>query len=217
MNFKYAVFDMDGTLIDSMDLWDKCERKIIGEYCGINLLQGQNSDFIYKSLEDMASRASNATGVKCDLRSIIPAMHKEMDENYISATIPEKDGAIEFLKYLKNNGIKIAIATATPLSSCRPCLERLGFFDLIDIFVCTDDVGKSKRYPDVYIKAIELLGGTKEETVIFEDALYCLETLYNHNFRYAVVYDGIRSSVITDTIKEKSEHFIHSYKELMNI
>ena len=216
MNFKYAVFDMDGTLIKSMDYWDEVERKVVGDMCGIDLLNGEHSKFIYRNLEEMLTRAQEISGKTLDRKPAFEKMHLLMREHYKSSPIQPVDGAFEYLKMLKESGIKIAIATATPFEESKPYLERSGMLELVDCYVSTSQVGKNKYHPDVFDKAIELLGGNKEETVVFEDALYSLETLKKNGFRYVIIDDGIRSSVITDEIKNNSEHYIHSYKELMN-
>ena len=217
MNFKYAVFDMDGTLLDSMHYWDICERQALSEICGIDLLNGEESNFIYKTLEDMENRARSLSGKNFDVKSAHEYMHVLMNKHYDSTPIQPVDGAMEFLAMLRKNGIKTAIATATPLDTCRKCLNKTGLLNAVDAFVSTSEVGKNKYHPDVYLKAIELIGGNKEETLVFEDAYYCLNTLMTNGFRYAIVHDGLRSSIITEEIKKNCEYHIFSYKELMNL
>jgi len=215
MNFKYAVFDMDGTLIKSMDAWDFCERKTVGDMCSINLLNGNDSHFVYKSLKDLTERAYKASGVHLTIPEVLPPLYKLMQSYYDNGSIKCVDGAKEYLLFLKKNGIKTAIATATDFEMCKKCLADNQLLDAVDVFVSTSEVGKSKHYPDVYERAIELIGGTKEDTVVFEDAYYCLETLRNNGFKYAIVHDGERSSALTQEIVSDATYYIHSYKELL--
>lgn len=215
MEFKYAVFDMDGTLIKSMDDWDRCERRVVGDMCGINLLDGVHSHFLYKSLKDLIEKAQSISGKQIERADALPAIYALMQGNYDDGSIKCVDGAVEYLSFLKQNGVKIAIATATDFEMCRKCLKDNGLLDLIDVFVSTSMVGKNKYSPDVYLKAVELLGGTKEQTLFFEDACYCLETLKDNALNYAVVYDAERSGIIPKEILDKAEVCIHSYKELL--
>lgn len=215
MNFKYAIFDMDGTLLDSMYYWDLCEKQALSEICGIDLLSEEESKIIYKTLEEMENRARLLSGKDFDVKKAHEYMHVLMNAHYDNAPIAPVDGAIEFLAMLRKNGIKTAIATATSIEYCRKCLDRTGLLAAVDAFVSTGEVGKNKYNPDVYLKAMELIGANKEDTLIFEDAYYALNTLKTHGFRYAIVHDEFRSSAITNDIREHCEYHISSYKELM--
>lgn len=216
MDFKYAIFDMDGTLIDSMDLWDKLERKVVGQELGVDLENGEHSNFIYAGLSDMISKANKVSSKQVTVDYILPKLYAIMDNNYSNGSIKTIDGAVEYLKYLKSKSVKIAIATATRYESCKKCLQDNGILPLIDAFVSTDDVKKSKLHPDVYLKAIEMLGGSKDESVVFEDTLRCLNTLYQNGFKYVIVHDKVRSEIITDELKKNALRYIYSYKELMD-
>ena len=215
MNFKYAIFDMDGTLIDSMPHWDNCERTVIGELSGIDLCSGEHGDFIYLSIQDTMKRAENITGKKLTYEQVLAPTYKKMYDIYHSHILKPMDGAVEYLKLLKENGVKIAIATATDLEYCKLCLEETGIFSLLDAFICTSDVKKNKYHPDVYIRAMEELGGVIEETMIFEDAPYAIDTVFKHGFRYTIIHGGACTGLIPDEQINKAEHLIHSYKELM--
>ncbi len=215
MDFKYAVFDMDGTLIDTNKMWDVSERIAVGNYCGIDLVKGKYSNFLYNGLVEMIKYASDISGKEFRISDIIDDVYQKMEKNYNGGKIVPIDGSVEYLRYLKDRGIKIAIATATDFAWCAPCLEALGILDIIDIFISTSKVGKSKKHPDVFEKAMSLIGGNKENTIVFEDAAYALSTLYANGFRYAIVHDEMQSAIMDNDIKDKAEHYIHSYKELM--
>ena len=215
MNFKFAVFDMDGTLIDSMQYWDKCERIACSELSSVDLVSGEHSNFIYMSLADTIERAEKLSGKKLSKEDVLTHTYKTMYDIYQNDVINPVDGAVEYLKYLKENGVKIAIATATHFTHCEKCLKELGILPLIDNFICTHDVGKNKFHPDVYYEAMKNIGAVKDETMIFEDAAYAINTIYNNGFRYSIVYEGERTSLVPKAQMDKAEHFIHSYKELI--
>ncbi len=213
MNFKYAVFDMDGTLLDSMNDWLYCEKKIIGDYCGFDFVSDKECNVL--GLNNIVQYAIDKTGVNFGAEDVLPDIYRLMSDKYENTNIKPKEGAVEFLKFLKEKGIKIAIATATDFEMCENCLKRNGILDYIDTFVSTKQAGHSKTRPDVYLKAMEIIGAVKQETLIFEDAAYCVETLYNNKFRYAIVFDSAGYPLIPDYQKEAAEIQIFNYKELI--
>ncbi len=215
MNFKYAIFDMDGTLIDSMPLWRILEEELMEEFIGKEFVtQKVHDDLIFLSFGDMMEYAQNLTGRQCDKKQMIEEIHKRMAENYLNGKIPLKPFVTEYLQKLRQNSVKIAIATATPRSICYPLLERLGILQYVDYFTTCEEVGKSKKFPDIYINSMEKLGGNIQDTFVFEDALYCLHTLKANNFRTVAVYDEMQGHE-RQKIKEIADIFINDYSQII--
>ncbi len=215
MNFKYAIFDLDGTLLDTQKYWDSLEREILGRHFGIDMFNDENGDYIpFSGLKAMFANAERRTGKKISLEDIIGELYEKMTEIYKSGDIDTMPHSPEFLKALKTEGIKTALATATPIYMCKPALERLGLLDYLDELVCTDDVGKNKFHPDVFDKALELIGGNKEEAMVFEDSLYAANTLKANGYRYTII-EETGSLCCADELKDGCENYIKNYEELL--
>lgn len=215
MNFRYAVFDLDGTLLDTQKHWDKYEREILGKRFGIDMFNDENGNYIpFSGLKAMFERAMNLTGKTISLEEVIDELYDSMREVYNSGDIETMPKALDFLKALKSEGIKTAIATATNIDVCKPALERMGLLPYLDELVCTDYVGKNKNHPDVFIRAMELIGGNKEETMVFEDSLYAANTLKKNGFRYTIIEEE-GSLCCVDELKDGCENYIKSYEELL--
>ena len=107
---------------------------------------------------------------------------------YINDAQP-KEGMIELIKTLKEEGVKLTVATSTDRDVFMPCLERLGLDKYFDgIFTCTE-VGHSKAEPEIFNQALELMGTSPKETWVFEDGLYSAKTAKSLGMKVAAVYD----------------------------
>ena len=116
-------------------------------------------------------------------------MNAVMDEHYRS-DIPLKPGAAEYLAALKNRGVKMCVATATPEPLARACLERLGALEDLEFLLSCDAVGAGKDRPDVFLEAARRLGAAPAETAVFEDATFALQTAKNAGFYTVGVWDA---------------------------
>lgn len=215
MNFEYAVFDMDGTLLDSEAIWDRHERFAVGKICGVDLLTGEHASVYHKNLESMMNFGKELSGKDFDINEVLDIVYAGMKLSYSSGEIKVFDGAMEYLDVLKRKNIPIAVATATDYELCKKCLADTGLTKYIDAFISTKEAGKSKKFPDIYIKAMELIDAEKEKTMVFEDSQYCLETLFQNDFRYCIIDGGRRSADIPAEVKEKAELYIYTYTELI--
>lgn len=216
MTFKNAIFDMDGTLIDSMPLWRDIEINLMQEYAGIKF----DSELIKKleimPLRQMLEYVNSEFNICVDVKTAGDATDERMLPNYIDGKIEVKPFVFEYLSLLRSKNIKIALATATPKRLCVPYLEKVGLMQYFDVIVTTKDdvkVGKS-RGPDVYDVALQKLGGTKQDTIVFEDVLVAVQTARKAGYYTIAVQDEMQGDT-RPLIKEIANKFITSYKEMM--
>lgn len=205
MNFKYAIFDLDGTLLESMKQWRKCEVDVLNEYAG-----GTFDDEEIKLLSKlpygkMIERVTGAVAKPFDYEYYTETIHAKMKELYVNGSVTPKPFAKEWLSLLKERGVKIAVATATPKELCVPCLEKYGLYQYFDCIYTTDET-RTKIYPDIFDKCVETLGGTKAQAMVFEDAYYSAKTLRDNRYRFTAMYD--ESQTESDSI------FLHSNAEV---
>ena len=215
MNFKYAIFDLDGTILDTQKIWDRVEREILGKHFGIDMFNDDEGNYIpFTGLRDMFEKATARTGKTLVLSDVLDELYEIMAVVYKENDLETMPMSLDFLKELKKQGIKTALATATPIYMCKPALERYGVLPYLDVLLCTDDVGKNKFHPDVFDKAMELIGGNKNDTMVFEDSLYAANTLKANGFRYTIIEEQ-GSFCCVDELKDGCENYIKTYGELL--
>ncbi len=168
---KALVFDMDGTLIDSMEYW----RKPFPDF-------NQQIEYMF--------------------------------EKY-NTVIEPKEGAIEFLGFLRENRIPVAIASDTPKKLSENFINRFGLDSYYDFYVGSDDVGVYKfRSPDIYLKAAEMLGVKPEECVVFEDNYTSVLSALKSGMTVVGVFDQ-QNAEYKDEIKSLCADYIYSMSEMM--
>lgn len=209
--FSAAIFDLDGTLADSNTVWEKLDRIILDKYD-----VAADDDFI-KELAAMtyseAAKAMREKGVPisdADFTAEINALARIEYADEISL----KPYAVDFLRYLKNIGMKIILATASPEELYRPLLCRFDVYRLFDGFITTDEIGKSKEFPDIYIKAADIAGFPVSECFIFEDTITAVKTASKTGAFVCAVYDKY-SEQNADEIKNIADKYVYSFDELL--
>ncbi len=214
MDFKYAIFDLDGTLLDSMKVWRKNEAQQMNIFAQGTLTDEQLAELEIYGYGEMIKKAEHIVGKSYDRKSYTEALHAKMKNFYVDGSIVPKKAVPDFLRKLKFEGIKIAAATATPKALCIPCLEK---YDILQYFDCifTTFETRSKFYPDIFDKAINALGSTKQNTVVFEDACYSIKTLVQNNYRVYAVSDDSQTDSDLQFIKQHAEKFIEDYASII--
>lgn len=209
--FSAAVFDLDGTLIESNSVWEKLDRMILarrGLCCSDEFI----TELTAMSYEDAAAAMRNI-GINISIEEFMLEINKLAAAEY-GSNIFLKDGAFEYLHYLKKSGIMIALATASPSELYTPVLEHNGVYTLFDAFVTTDEAGAGKDSPAIYLLAAQRLGIAPRMCAVFEDipkGIACAKAAG----MYAVgVYDKY-SEKYMDEIKRTADKFIYSFTEMI--
>lgn len=211
-NIKGAIFDLDGTLLDSMKMW----RSVSNTYLinmGITPKAGLPEYLQHKSLSEACEYIKENYPVPYTCEEIISQMFKNITDFYANEALL-KEGAKEYLLKLKDMGIPITLATATDEPLMMSSLKRLGIYDIFDkIFTC-QELSTRKTEPKIYETALAFMGTHKEDTYVFEDILDALKTAKNAGFKTCGVYDEMSEKDIEE-IKKTSDIFINSFKELL--
>lgn len=169
MSIKGAIFDMDGTLIDSMHLWINIGTRYLTKR-GFEVSPEQTKDMSQMLLEAMSVYMQENFGLTESSQEIIDDINAMVENGYYEE-VQLKDTVAETLDTLKTAGVKMCVATATDRHLVEACLGRLGILDYFSaVFTCGEE-HTTKRVPDIYLKAGAHLGTDPENTYIFEDTL----------------------------------------------
>ncbi len=190
MDKSFCIFDLDGTLVDSMSYWRGLEFDYLRSH---GAQQGPKLDALVERLKPMtlidAGRAFieelNFSGTP---ESIAADMNAVMREHY-RLRVPLKDGVADYLKKLHDRGVRMCVASATESELVRTCLTRLEVEKYFEFILSCVDVGASKDRPDVYFEAARRLGAKPGEAAAFEDSLSALRTAKAAGFYSVAVYD----------------------------
>lgn len=188
MRIRGAVFDVDGTLLDSMSVWDTIGETYLRSI-GYEPREDLNEVFKNMSLFQAARYYQTEYGVALSIDGIMAGVNA-MLERYYRFEAPLKPGVAELLAQFRENGTKMCIATATDRYLVEAALDRCGVLSCFGkIFTCSE-VGYGKDRPDIFEAALRFLGTKKAETVVFDDALYAVRTAKKAGFPVAAVYDS---------------------------
>lgn len=188
---KAVIFDMDGTLIDSMPMWSSLDVKYMNSI-GIE----PRPDFHEKVRTltiSLAAEYIHEAYNTSQTPAEIEAEFKEMAYHYYSDTIPLKPGVFELVKQLAKAGYKLSVATANDISMTAACLKRLGIYEDFSAVVNCDMAGATKAKPDVFDLACERMKVSREDCVIFEDSLYAIKTAVEAGYSVIGVYEASQS------------------------
>lgn len=184
---KGAIFDVDGTLLDSMSIWDTIGEDYLRSL-GIEPREKLNEKFKTMSLQQAAEYYRSEYGVTLPVNRICDDINGRIEDFYRHEA-QLKAGTAAFLQKLRERGVKLCLATATDDYLVEAALRRCGVFEFFSgLFTCTG-VGSGKDKPLIFRAAQERLGTAKRETIVFEDALHALKTAKEDGFITAAVCD----------------------------
>ena len=205
---KGAIFDLDGTLLDSMFIWDT-----IGEVYlhSLDIEPRENLAETFKTftLEESAEYYRTHYGMTLSVAEIVDSVNRMIEDLY-KTTVPLKKGVAEFLAGLSKAGVRMCIATVTDKYLVEAALTRLKVRQYFGEIITTAEVGGGKNDPKIYRTALAYLGTEKHETLVFEDMLHALMTAKNDGFPVAAVYD--KHELRQTEMKENSDYYITNYE-----
>ncbi|MBR5135026.1 MAG: HAD family phosphatase [Clostridia bacterium] len=206
---KGAIFDMDGTLLDSMNVWATTGQEYLCRR-GITPAHGKKDCLMFQGWDGIVAHFRDAYGIEEAPETVVADILKLVKQNYDATATPLPD-AIAFLETLKRNGVKITLATATDRSVVEPTLRRLGMWDLFDgVFTCSE-LKTSKLSPLIYDTARAFMGTPLENTWVFEDALYAAKTAKAAGYALCGICD--RFEPRGEELKRIADVYLDGYAE----
>lgn len=205
MKITGAIFDMDGTLLNSMDYWAIAASEYL-RGLGITPFDSEDRHFLEDGMKVWYESAVKNHGLTASFEETGAGIYKIMDKYYAN-DVCLKDGVCEMLERLKAHGVKMCIASATDKEYVKKILTRLGIMDYFSAIFTSKEVGKGKRFPLIYQVAMEYLGTAPETTYVFEDAHYAICTCHNNGINVVGVYDK-NVYVSEDEIKSLCNYYL---------
>ena len=205
---KGAIFDFDGTLVDSMFIWDTFGEDYL-RTLGKDPKENLTETFKTFTLEQAAEYYREHYGVTLSVEEIVDGVNR-MIEGLYKSTVPLKKGVAEFLAGLSKAGVRMCVATVTDKYLVEAALTRLQVRQHFSEIFTTAEVGCGKNDPKIYRTALAYLGTQKSETVVFEDAYHALMTAKNDGFPVAAVYD--KHELRQTEMKENGDYYITNYE-----
>ena len=213
MRIRGAIFDVDGTLLDSMFIWDTIGETYLRSI-GYQPKENLNETFKNMSLHQAACYYQTEYGVTLSIDQIMDGVNA-MLERYYRFEVPLKPGVAELLERLRQDGVKLCIATATDRHLVEAALDRCGVLSCFgEIFTC-NEVGHGKDEPDIFEAALRFLGTRREETLVFDDALYAVRTAKEAGFPVAAVYDSHERSQAE--VRARSDLYLEDLTQLVEL
>ena len=210
---KGAIFDMDGTILDSMPTW-RGFTKVIIELLGMEQDPELEQTLGVLGVTKGADYLNEHYGMNITPEQIQEQVNDKIINLYKEEFQP-KEGVLEFIEACRAHGFRMCVASATDSPYVEMALKRLGIRDcFLEVFSCSQ-VGKGKDEPDIYEAALACLGLEKEEVIVLEDSHHAAVTAKNAGFPVVGIYDVMEPR--TEELKALADYYTVDYKNLAGI
>ena len=210
MRLRGAIFDMDGTLLDSMQVWENAGEDYL-RTLGCVPEEGVGELMKSMSLQQAALYCRERYALPLSVEEIMAGVNGRV-ERFYRQEARLKPGALDFLRTLAQRGVRMCLATATDLHLVEAALDRCGVRTYFSaLFTCTQ-VGSGKDEPHIYRAALRHLGTGRADTLVFEDALYAARTAKGDGFVTVGVADAYEKS--EGELERLSDCFLRDFREV---
>ncbi len=211
---KAVIFDADGTILDSMPVWDNATSNYL-----ISIGIKPESELDEKiSTMSFASACEYIIGkyrVNKTVDEMITEIVNIVADKY-RYEVPLKEGAYEFIHKLHSMGVRLCVVTASERAYITDCLKRLDILQCMEFVMTCSEEKLDKNNSTIYDRARQRLGTPLEETVVFEDALHAVQAAVKGGYTVYGVYDKTMEEFIP-RIKKLAKKYIYSYNEIKTV
>ena len=188
MDKQYTIFDMDGTLVDSMVYWKDLYKEYLNTKSVLHVPDSIREKIKPMTMTESAALFIEEFGIEGTPEAIAEEMNALMDAHYYK-DVPLKKGIKEYLKHLYDSSIQMCVASATAVPLVEACLTRLEVSEYFAFMISCETIGIGKSQPDIYYEAAKRFGTEPENIAVYEDALYAAKTAKRAGFYVIGVYD----------------------------
>lgn len=186
-NVQAAIFDLDGTLIDSLGIWHKIDIDYLKSK-NLTVPEDLHTDIGHLSFSQTAEYFKKRFNIEDSIETIM-ATWNDMAFKLYSTSTPLKEGAKEFLSYLKSKGIKIGLATSNSTTLLEITLKQNGVYELFDSITTTSEVSNGKDHPDVYLLSAKKMNVHPSNCIVFEDLLVAIKSAKSVGMKTVAIED----------------------------
>lgn len=210
-DFKGAIFDLDGTLLDSMNVWYDVDREFFARF-NLALTDDYSKAISALNFDKAAEYTINRYNLDLTVEQVVNIWY-EMAQRKYALDVVAFEGAKEILERYKQNGTKIALATSSTENLFTPALKRLGLYDYFDAFCTSEEIGKNKDFPDIYKITAQKLGLAPNECIVYED----IEKAVNSAKKAGCVCVAKKNPLdrLTDSDFPNADLIIHNFREIL--
>lgn len=203
---KGAIFDLDGTLFDSLWVWEEIDKRFLFKR-GYDVPPDYSQAISALGFRASAEYTIRRFGLDEKPESLM-AEWMDMARNFYAHEIKLKHGAEEFLRRLVGSGIKAGVATSSSADLYIPALKNNGIYGLFSAIMDTTDI-RGKDFPDVYLAVAQKLKFNPSECVVFEDLPAALKSAKSGGFKTIAVFDKHSQHIGAD----KADFFVKDFYE----
>lgn len=211
-NIDGIIFDLDGTLIDSMGVW----KNLASEFLRKNKIVP--NDDLEEVIKTMTLLESSRYLIKeYNLNYTVDEVISNIKDIIYDAykyDIQAKDCVYEYLDILEKKNLKMMILTASEKELVEICLKRLGLLKYFDHVITCGDVNLSKDKPDIYTLSSNKINVKPERILIFEDSFHCIKAAKKANLKVMGVRDEY-SLKDEGNIKKLADYYINSFCDIL--
>lgn len=212
-NIKAVLFDLDGTLVDSMWLWKSIDIEYLGRY-NIELPEKLEEKIEGMSFTETANYFKETFNIKEPVEEIKKTWN-DMAWDYYLNKVGLKSGIMGFLEYLAKNNIIMGIGSSNSKDLVNVVLKKYNMIDYFTSIRTSCEVDRGKPFPDIYLKVAEDLNVRPEECLVFEDIPKGIIAGKDAGMKVCAIYDDY-SKNLDETKRTLADYYINDYDELLS-